>query len=74
VRNGDKETPGRRKDDGVMKVVTVVPLQDGGAALSDLPEPRESDAPVLVERMAAARARRRVQPDGVGVRTGVARA
>jgi len=54
-----------------MKVLTVVPLQDGRAALPDVPEPRESDAPVLVERMAPAQARRRVQPDDVGVLTGV---
>ncbi|HXP33581.1 MAG TPA: glucose 1-dehydrogenase [Acidimicrobiales bacterium] len=35
-----------------MKALTVVPLQSGTAALSDMPEPPESDGPVLVETLA----------------------
>ena len=35
-----------------MKALTVVPLQAGSAALSDMPEPPESDGPVLVETLA----------------------
>jgi threonine dehydrogenase-like Zn-dependent dehydrogenase len=35
-----------------MKAVTVVPLQQGSAALSDVPEPPDSDGPVLVETLA----------------------
>ena len=35
-----------------MKALTVVPLQAGTAARSDMPEPPESDGPVLVETMA----------------------
>jgi D-arabinose 1-dehydrogenase-like Zn-dependent alcohol dehydrogenase len=38
-------------DDGVMKALTV-PLQEGTAALSDMPEPPESAGPVLVETLA----------------------
>lgn len=35
-----------------MKAVTVIPLKAGSAALSDVPEPPESDGPVLVETLA----------------------
>jgi threonine dehydrogenase-like Zn-dependent dehydrogenase len=35
-----------------MKALTVVPLKAGTAALSDMPEPPESDGPVLVETLA----------------------
>jgi glucose 1-dehydrogenase len=35
-----------------MKALTVVPLQKGSAALSDVPPPPESDGPVLVETLA----------------------
>ena len=42
----------RRRDGGVMKALTVVPLQAGSATLSDMPEPPESDGPVLVETLA----------------------
>ncbi len=35
-----------------MKALTVVPLEAGTAALSDVPEPPESDGPVLVETLA----------------------
>jgi threonine dehydrogenase-like Zn-dependent dehydrogenase len=35
-----------------MKALTVVPLQAGTAAFSDMPEPPESDGPVLVETVA----------------------
>ena len=35
-----------------MKAVTVVPLQAGSQALTDVPEPPESDGPVLVETLA----------------------
>ncbi|HVX22833.1 MAG TPA: glucose 1-dehydrogenase [Acidimicrobiales bacterium] len=35
-----------------MKALTVVPLQNGSAELSDVPAPPESDGPVLVETMA----------------------
>ena len=35
-----------------MKALTVVPLQQGSAELSDVDEPPESDGPVLVETMA----------------------
>jgi len=54
-----------------MKALTVVPLQDGRAALQVMPAPRESDASVLVETLAASLARHRVQPDDVRVLTGV---
>src|ERR1039458_9113873 len=35
-----------------MKALTVIPLQAGTATLSDMPEPPESDGPVLVETLA----------------------
>ncbi|HVT42618.1 MAG TPA: glucose 1-dehydrogenase [Acidimicrobiales bacterium] len=35
-----------------MKALTVIPLKAGSAALSDMPEPPESDGPVLVETLA----------------------
>ena len=35
-----------------MKALTVVPLKKGSAELSDVPEPPESDGPVLVETLA----------------------
>ena len=35
-----------------MKALTVVPLQAGTAALSEMPEPPETDGPVLVETLA----------------------
>jgi len=54
-----------------MKALTVVLLQDGRAALPVMPGPRESDASVLVETLAASLARQGVQPDDVRVLTGV---
>ena len=54
-----------------MKALTVVPLQDGKAALPVMPGPRESGASVLVETLAASLARHWVQPDDVKVLTGV---
>src|SRR5580658_9963127 len=35
-----------------MKALTVIPLQSGTAELSDMPEPPESDGPILVETLA----------------------
>src|ERR1039458_2266525 len=35
-----------------MKALTVIPLQAGTATLSDMPEPPESEGPVLVETLA----------------------
>jgi glucose 1-dehydrogenase len=35
-----------------MKALTVIPMQADSAALSDMPEPPESDGPVLVETLA----------------------
>jgi threonine dehydrogenase-like Zn-dependent dehydrogenase len=35
-----------------MKALTVIPLTSGSAELSDMPEPPESDGPVLVETLA----------------------
>jgi threonine dehydrogenase-like Zn-dependent dehydrogenase len=35
-----------------MKALTVVPLQAGSAALTDVPEPPQSDGPVVVETLA----------------------
>jgi glucose 1-dehydrogenase len=35
-----------------MKALTVVPLQQGSAALADMPDPPEADGPVLVETLA----------------------
>ncbi len=54
-----------------MKALTVVPPQDRRAALPVMPGPRESDASVLVETLAASLARHSAQPDDVKVLTGV---
>jgi hypothetical protein len=34
-----------------MKALTVVPLHEAADSLSDMPEPPESDGPILVERL-----------------------
>ena len=54
-----------------MKALTVIPPQDRRAALRFMPGPRESDASVLVETLAASLARHSAQPDDVKVLTGV---
>ncbi len=48
-----------------MRALTVVPLKADTAALTDVAEPPESDAPVLVETLAVGQQALQRQPDDV---------